>query len=169
MPCVKLFCDQAEQVPKVQETILLKQVFLLPCKDPTASEEHLRRWRAYQQAAHGATDVDPALLSSALPPGSTAPELKARIHSLPEALGDDDESHEGCPQELTSYFCSSGWKASLRCWKMCPVLRTDVVLADLLLEVETLKMESCGALEFQHTLPWICLFHLFCYPHECGL
>lgn len=28
--------------------------------------------------------VDPALLSSALPPGSTAPELKARIHSLPE-------------------------------------------------------------------------------------
>lgn len=33
------------------------------------------------------TQVDPSLLSSALPPGATAPELRARIHALPESLG----------------------------------------------------------------------------------
>ena len=35
-------------------------------------------------------EVDPALVSSALPPGSTAPELKARIHALPGTHESDD-------------------------------------------------------------------------------
>lgn len=47
--------------------------------------------------------VDPALLSSALPPGSTAPELKARIHSLPGAH-ESQEDEDFRPQEFSDYL-----------------------------------------------------------------
>lgn len=52
-----LNATQHQKLPELQgfEQFVSCQVFLLPCQDPTASEEHMPRWRAYQQATRGAT------------------------------------------------------------------------------------------------------------------